>query len=68
MTSANCKIQDKPVVLDTIIESHGGNEDRSPLISSTQGPEIEVSGGSTSHISEYRVSLLYPYSHTITTS
>ncbi|KAL5084171.1 hypothetical protein Trisim1_012247 [Trichoderma cf. simile WF8] len=52
---------DKPVVLDTIIESHGGNEDRSPLISSTQGPEIEVSGGSTSHISEYRVLMMSFY-------
>lgn len=58
MISADCKIEDQPVMLDTITENHGENEGRSPLISSTQGPEIEVSGGSTSHISEYRVSLL----------
>ncbi|KAM6482450.1 CHAT domain-containing protein [Trichoderma sp. SZMC 28011] len=52
---------DQPVMLDTITENHGENEGRSPLISSTQGPEIEVSGGSTSHISEYRVLMMSFY-------
>ncbi len=58
MTSADSHIEDKPVILDTITESHGETEDRSSLISGTEGPETEVLVGSTPYISEYKVSHL----------
>ncbi|KAL6697942.1 CHAT domain-containing protein [Trichoderma pleuroticola] len=51
---------DKPIIFDTIIENRGKTEDGS-LISSAAGPEIEVLGGSTSHISEYRVLMMFLY-------
>ncbi|KAL7962973.1 CHAT domain-containing protein [Trichoderma compactum] len=46
---------DKPVILDTVNGSRRETGDRSLLISSAVEPEIEVLGGGTSHISEYRV-------------